>query len=74
LPVHNILIGVISKAVEFAGPIVIREVSKPRTRRFIEEKVSDVALEFARRRFTGKAKKSFTMKRGGSRFECRRVG
>ena len=61
------------KIIETLGPIVIREVSKPRFRRFIEEKVGDVATELARQRFTKKSKRSFIMTKGSQKFTCRRM-
>jgi len=65
----------VRKGVELIGPIVIQEVSKPRFRRFVEDKFGELAVEIARRRFTPKMKKSkkFIMRRGRRRFECRMV-
>jgi len=62
------------KAAEVVGPILIRELQKPRTRRIIEEKVGELAQELARRRFTGKETRNvITIRRGRTRFQCRRV-
>ena len=73
MPVHNIILGIVTKAVEIAGPIVLRELQKPRTRQFIEEKVQDVALEIARRKFTSKKSKEIIIRRGNRKFHCRMV-
>jgi len=63
----------LQKVLETIGPIVLREVSKPRFRRFVEEKVGDLAIELARKRFSPKTKtrKEFITRRGRQRFRCR---
>jgi len=61
------------KAVEIISPIVIREVSKPRFRRFLEEKAQDVAIEIARRVTTKKSKKNIIIRKGKTKFTCRRM-
>jgi len=62
----------LKKGVDLIGPIILREVAKPRFRRFVEEKAQDVATEIARRVTTKKSKK-FIMRRGRQQFQCRRV-
>ena len=57
---------------ELIGPIVLREVAKPRFRRFVEEKIGEGAIEIARRRFTKKSK-IIIIQRGKRRFSCRQV-
>jgi len=61
------------KAVEIISPIILREVSKPRFRRFLEEKAGDVAIELARKFTTKKSKKQIIIRRGGTKFQCRRM-
>jgi len=61
------------KAVEIISPIVIREVTKPRFRRFLEEKAADVAIELARKFTTAKSKKNIIIRRGATKFKCRRM-
>ncbi len=63
---------ILRKGAEIVGPIIVRELSKPRTRKFLEEKAGDVAIEVGRRIFTKKSKK-FIMRKGQRRFECRMV-
>jgi len=63
----------LQKIGEQIGPIILRELAKPRTRQFIEEKVGDVAIELARGRFTKKAKKEIIIRRGKHQFKCRRI-
>jgi len=70
LPVHGIIFAGIQRTVELAGPIILREVQKPRFRKFVEEKLQDVATELGRQRFTKKSKK-FIMRKGKRRYECR---
>jgi len=64
---------VFKKAVDIVGPIVMRELSKPRTRQVIEEKVGELATELARQRFTKKSKKIITIRRGTKQFRCVRL-
>ncbi len=63
---------ILRKGVEVIGPILVREISKPRFRRFLEEKAGDVAIELGRRVTTKKSKK-FIVRRGGRKMECRMV-
>jgi len=64
---------ILRRGADILGPIILRELSKPRTRRFIEEKVGDVAIELARHRFTKKTKKNIIIRRGKRKFSCRMV-
>jgi len=76
MPIHQVLVQSLGKVAELVGPIIVRELGKPRTRRFIEEKVGEFATEIARRRFTSKGKKtkkSFITRRGNVKFHCRRM-
>ena len=61
------------KGGELIGPIIVRELGKPRTRKFIEQKVEEFAQELGRRVTTTKKSKQFIMRRGGQQFKCRRV-
>jgi len=63
---------IFTKTVELVGPVLLRELAKPRTRRFLEEKAGDVAIEIARRFQTKKSKK-IIIRKGRQSFECRRV-
>ena len=73
MPIHGIVLTGVEAVARIAGPIIVRELSKPRTRRFLEDKVGELATEIARRRFTEKSSKK-QPKRGGKRMiVCRRV-
>jgi len=79
MPYHQLIIGVVQKAIELAGPIVLREINRPRTRKFVEDFAKDQVRDLAvslRNQFQGTKKKSqkdFIIRRGNRRFHCRKV-
>jgi len=68
-----VIVDFTRRAVETFGPVLLRELAKPRTRRFIEEKVRDIKKDIGvRRATTGKSKK-FIIRRGRQSFQCVRM-
>jgi len=67
---------ILKTGIEIVGPIILREVIKPRFRKFVESQVEGFAQELARRRFTTKRTKTknvINIRRGKQRFQCRKV-
>jgi len=64
---------ILRRGADILGPIVLRELAKPRTTKFIEEKVGEFSQELARQRFTKKSKKLIIIRRGRHNFKCRRM-
>jgi len=72
-------VGFIPKIIkigEILSPIIVKEIAKPRFQRFVREQRDEV-LKFALRKgkeaLTGRAKKTFIMRRGKQQFQCRKV-
>jgi len=59
------------------GPVLLNEVAKPRFRKFLRKTLDEglgTALKFGKKRLArSKSRKTFIMRRGRQRFECRKV-
>ncbi len=69
---------VIERIATTLGPILLNEVVKPRFRKFLESQVAELgqrATRAGKERFAGPLRKpkSFIMRRGRQRFQCRKV-
>jgi len=72
------LIPTLAKIGTQLGPIVLHELSRPRTRRLIRgfaEQGLEIAFRKGKERLNrgSKTKKTFIMRRGRKRFQCRQV-
>jgi len=67
---------ILRTGIEIFGPIVLREVSKPRFRKFVEQKVEDISIDLGQRivgKFRKRTKNDFIIRRGKQNFHCRRM-